>query len=216
MSLPHYVTRSCDCTAPKGMGYPRPTEPCKCGNRFITEKEKERSTGVGAVPAPGQETVRGGVDSSTPRRPSEVVQPGEKKLHLDKPPRRSVEWSKPKRRKKPPRRSEPKRDWTDARAKVEIEGRCRRCGGEPPHLEAAHLVGRKLDEPHPDGTKRLWVNPDRIVPLCPEDHAAFDAHRLDLLGHLSIEEQLRAVADCGGIEQARRRLAPSAYVESFA
>jgi hypothetical protein len=114
------------------------------------------------------------------------------------------------------KRSEPTRDWTDARIKVDLEARCRKCHAEPPHLEAAHLVGRKHDEPHPDGTKRLWVNPGRIVPLCPDCHQLFDSHQLDLLSHLSVEEQLLAVSDCGSLEIARRRLAPSAYVESLA
>lgn len=120
------------------------------------------------------------------------------------------------RPRKPQKRSEPKRDWTLARAKVELEGACRYCHVEYKHLEAAHLIGRKHDEPHPDGTKRIWVNPDRIIPLCAEHHRLFDAHQLDLIGYLSLEEQLRAVSDCGSLEIARRRLAPSAYVESLA
>jgi hypothetical protein len=47
MSFPVYATRECDCTAPRGAGYPRP-ERCKTHrNRFQTEKElappKERA-----------------------------------------------------------------------------------------------------------------------------------------------------------------------------
>lgn len=41
-----YLTRNCDCTAPRGAGYPRPKERCPHGNHFLTEAElkpKERS-----------------------------------------------------------------------------------------------------------------------------------------------------------------------------
>lgn len=113
-------------------------------------------------------------------------------------------------------RKQPKRDWLEARTKVELEGACRKCRVEYAHLEAAHIVGRKHDAPRDADSKTLWVNPDRIVPLCPTCHQRYDAHGLDLLGHLSLEEQIQAVRDCEGIEIARRRIAPSAYREVFA
>lgn len=125
--------------------------------------------------------------------------------------------AKPQRRKSA-KRSEPKRIWDDARAKVDLEGRCRVCGREGA-LEAAHIMGRKHDEPAHSGTRDLYVNPLRIVPLCGTRdlnfgvgcHHFFDAHELDLLPYLAIEEQVKAVEDAGGIEPARKRLAPSAY-----
>lgn len=124
-----------------------------------------------------------------------------------------------KPRRKPAKRSEPKRIWTDARAKVDLEAKCRVCGWTPIHteeLDAAHAMGRKYDRPAHTGTKTLYVNPLDIVPLCPafapeRCHQRFDAHELDLLPHLALEEQTRAVELAGGIEQARKRLAPSAY-----
>jgi hypothetical protein len=51
---------------------------------------------------------------------------------------------------------------------------------------------------------------DAIVPLCREHHTAFDAHRIDLLPHLTYAEQAEAVRVIG-IERARERLAPSEY-----
>lgn len=117
------------------------------------------------------------------------------------------------------KRSEPKRDWTDARAKVELEARCRVCGyepGNPDMLDAAHIMDRKYDQPAHTGTRTLYVNPLDIAPLCPvfapeRCHQRFDAHELDLLPFLAPEEQTRAVELAGGIEAARKRLAPSAY-----
>jgi len=125
--------------------------------------------------------------------------------------------SKPRRRSM--QRKEPKRIWDDARAKVDLEARCRVCGWEPAdtdELDAAHIMGRKYDQPAHTGTKTLYVNPLDIVPLCPvfapeQCHQRFDAHELDLLPFLAPEEQTRAVELAGGIEAARKRLAPSAY-----
>lgn len=116
------------------------------------------------------------------------------------------------------KRSEPKRDWTDARAKVEIEGRCRVCGWEGEGLEAGHIMGRRYDEPAHTGTKTLYVNPLRIAPLCPafapeHCHQSYDEKQLDLLSYLAVEEQAQAVLDAGSIESARRRLCPGAFVE---
>jgi hypothetical protein len=201
MSLPRYVTRSCDCTAPKGIGYPRPAEPCKCGNRFITEKEKERSVGVGAgrlespsassrQPAPGASRVNRtlGADSSTPRRRSKGVSRG-----------------------KSPKRSEPKRDWSLAQAKVEEEGEfCRVCGAI--EVEKAHILGRKYDQPISPDSRTLLVLPDRIVPLCGEwanrCHQRYDAHELDLLPYLTAAEQAQAILDAGSIGLALKRISP--------
>jgi len=119
--------------------------------------------------------------------------------------------------------TQPKRDWTDALAKVQDEGECRICG-RTEGLEAAHIMGRSHDEPKlgKDGwpLKELYVDPDRICPLCAAwsgygqgkwCHEMVDAHELDLLPFLTTSEQVRAVADAGSIETARRRLAPSAY-----
>lgn len=114
------------------------------------------------------------------------------------------------------KRSQPDRDWTDANAKVELEARCRVCGYEGPGIERAHIMGRKYDQPAHTGTKTLYVNPLDILPLCPvfapeRCHERFDHHELDLLPFLAPEEQTRAVEVAGGIEAARKRLAPSAY-----
>jgi len=90
--------------------------------------------------------------------------------------------SKPRRQ--PAKRSEPKRIWDDANAKVELEARCRICGWEGNGLERAHIMGRKYDQPAHTGTRTLYVNPLDIVPLCPafapeECHRRVDAHELD-------------------------------------
>lgn len=52
---------------------------------------------------------------------------------------------------------------------------------------------------------------DLIVPLCERCHGQFDAHRLDILHVLGIDEQLALVRAAGGIEQARIRVVPSQY-----
>jgi len=129
--------------------------------------------------------------------------------------------------RRPKKHSEPKRDWADANAKVEIEGRCRVCGWEGDGLERAHIMGRKYDQPAYTGTRTLYVNPLDILPLCPvfspeKCHHRYDHKELDLLPFLAPEEQTRAVEVAGGIEAARKRVAPlrhreeveeSAYVE---
>lgn len=124
-------------------------------------------------------------------------------------------------------RKQPKRDWTEARAKVEHEEVCRLgrddyCEGK---LEAAHVIGRSCDAFTPlsydeDGnlriiaTSRLEVAPDRVIPLCTRHHRLYDAHEVDCLHVLTLAEQLQAVADSGGLELARKRLAPSQYREA--
>ena len=111
------------------------------------------------------------------------------------------------------KRSQPKRDWTDARAKVDAEGKCRRCGLGA-YLEAAHVTGREHDRPKGNGRTR-YVHPDSVVPLCGPFpmgcHGMQHRHEFDLLPLLTLREQLRAVEDCGGIELARRRLCPSEF-----
>lgn len=89
------------------------------------------------------------------------------------------------------------RSWTDARAKVEDEEFCRVCkmGGG---LQAAHTIGRVHD---PDDGK---VRPDDIVPLCVKCHMDYDAHKLNLLPYLTIEEQAAAVSHVGIIGALRR------------
>lgn len=104
-----------------------------------------------------------------------------------------------------------KRDWTEAREKVDTEGCCRVCGPrvvmskDATRVEAAHVIGRARDT----GGK---VDAMSVVPLCGPAtssstcHGRYDAHRLDLLPYLTPAEQARAVADAGGIESARRRI----------
>lgn len=110
----------------------------------------------------------------------------------------------------------PKRDWKDARAKVEAEGQCRVCGRSC-CLEAAHLTGREHD---PKKGSVRYVRPESIIPLCGSQspewscHVEYDAHRLDLLSHLTLEEELRVVEDTGSLISALRRVAPNFMRES--
>lgn len=113
--------------------------------------------------------------------------------------------------------SQLRRDWSRARQKVELEGRCRNCGSGA-NLEAAHVIGRVHDKKPPlryaDSLGRsstLLVEYDRVIPLCRDCHVAEHRGELDTLPLLRLDEQLQAVADAGGIEQARVRLCPSAY-----
>ena len=89
------------------------------------------------------------------------------------------------------------RTWVDARAKVDDEEFCRVCktGGG---LQAAHTIGRIHD--NDDGK----VRPDDIVPLCPKCHMQYDAHALDLLPYLTMEEQAAAVSHVGIVGALRR------------
>lgn len=88
-----------------------------------------------------------------------------------------------------------KRDWTEARRKVEAEGRCRRCGTRE-QLEAAHIAPRSL------GGGQSAAS---LVPLCSGCHRAYDSHRLDLIGYLHPDEQIEAVRVLG-LARAYRRL----------
>lgn len=104
-----------------------------------------------------------------------------------------------------------RRDWSQAVEKVRREGGCRVCGSED--VQAAHIIGRKCDVEMvgPRGGKYLLVHPDAIVPLCGEwfgvgHHQQYDNRELDLLSHLHLHEQVRAVEDAGGILSALKRI----------
>ena len=107
-----------------------------------------------------------------------------------------------------------KRDW--AAIETDSQTPCRICGiiGR---TERAHVAGRKYDRPKSAGSKTRRVDPESIVPLCGPSgdrhscHHQFDAGEIDLLPHLTLAEQIRAVEDLGGIESARIKLAPSDY-----
>lgn len=107
----------------------------------------------------------------------------------------------------------PRRDWSDAREKVEDEGRCRVCHIER-GLQAAHVTRRSFDQPRP-GRKTLWVNPDSIIPLCPPCHTAYDHHEISILAHLTHAEQVKALEDMGTIEAVRKRTDPLDYVRTI-
>ena len=95
-----------------------------------------------------------------------------------------------------------RRNWKEAREKVDLEGKCRSCGLVGSRLEAAHLWPR---------SRGGLQEPDGIVPLCPDCHRLFDSHRLDLLSVLNLIEQVELVRQAGGIETARIRVLPSEY-----
>lgn len=107
----------------------------------------------------------------------------------------------------------PKRDWKDAVAKVESEGRCRVCHIER-GLQCAHVTRRSFDSPKP-GRKTLWVNPDSIVPLCQVCHSEYDRHELSILAHLTHAEQVKALEDMNTIEAVRRRTDPLDYTRTM-
>lgn len=121
------------------------------------------------------------------------------------------------------RRPPVQRQWKEARAKVDAEGRCRNCkrsSGEV-RLEAAHTLGRDFDEALPCGAcggtgegarvgtrcaackghgRYFYVDPAMVVPLCGPAtstgtcHGLHHARKLDLLPILTGREQLAAVA----------------------
>lgn len=83
-----------------------------------------------------------------------------------------------------------------ARRKVDAEGVCRVCGALNP--EAAHIWPRSLGAGGFD-----W--PDLICPLCRSCHVDYDCGQLDLLPHLTLNEQV-AVVRIAGIARAYNRL----------
>lgn len=89
-----------------------------------------------------------------------------------------------------------KRDWSLARAKVELEGRCRVC--HRPFPDAAHVIPRSQVHPRHD-------DDNNIVPLCREHHDKYDRGELDLLPYLTKPEQANAVL-LVGIDRALWRL----------
>lgn len=117
----------------------------------------------------------------------------------------------------PLERKQPRREWNDAIAKVEAEGCCRVCGATD-YLDAAHIIGREHDAliVGPRGGESLYVHPDSIVPLCGsfarnDCHGMYDGRELDLLAHLTLHEQVRAVEDAGGIISALKRVSGGEY-----
>lgn len=124
----------------------------------------------------------------------------------------------PRKDRKRTRNGGPRRDWSAARLKVQLEGVCRlgrdhQCQGE---IDAAHVTGREHDPASPDPDFDLEVRPDSVLPLCRRHHKLYDTHNVDVLQVLTIDEQVRAVLDLDGIELARRRTAPTAYLPSGA
>ena len=94
-----------------------------------------------------------------------------------------------------------RRDWTDPRAKVDAEGKCRVCARAGIKLDAAHLIPRSRV------SAGAGEHVDNIVPLCAERcHPAFDRHELDLLPFLTLGEQGKAVELSNGLLDALRRL----------
>ena len=95
-----------------------------------------------------------------------------------------------------------KRDWKPARAKVEREGRCRRCRNTR-NVEAAHIIPRsRVGPPHGD-------DPRNIVPLCGPFpggcHGKQERGEFELLPLLTRDEQAYAV-ELVGLGEAWRRL----------
>ncbi len=112
-----------------------------------------------------------------------------------------------------------RRDWSDARQKIEDSGpSCRLCSIAGVKIDAAHVMGRRYDRPRVEGssTKVRYVHPDSVIPLCADQivegkvrrgcHSKYDAGEVSILAVLTLEEQIRAVEEAGGIELARRTI----------
>ena len=89
---------------------------------------------------------------------------------------------------------------------------CINCGRSG--VELAHVTGRIHDRPRTEGAKTVYVEPESGVPLCPDDHRAYDAHELDIVSALETPEMVRAVEDTGSLISALRRVAPNFMRES--
>lgn len=97
-----------------------------------------------------------------------------------------------------PKRKNPQRSWRDARAKVDAEGRCRRCHSSF-GLEAAHIIPRSRVSVGKGGE-----DPRNIIPLCRWCHLAYDDLGVDFSGYLTMEEWEWAVGLVGEAEARRR------------
>lgn len=98
------------------------------------------------------------------------------------------------------------------RQKVEGEGECRLCSwATVDQLDAAHLIPRSVK------SGQGFDDPDSCIPLCsaakggPGCHEDYDAHRVGVLGFLTLTEEVYAVLAAGGLEAARRILCPGDY-----
>lgn len=91
-----------------------------------------------------------------------------------------------------------KRDWSEARAKVDAEegGRCRYCRVAGP-LEAAHVISRSVK-----GHQNQGAN--NVIGLCGACHrqSHHDRASMKLLAYLTTEEQAAAVLAAGSIYRA--------------
>ncbi len=94
-----------------------------------------------------------------------------------------------------------KRDTPALKARLVAEPRCRVCRSSE-SVQVHHVVARRTTQDD---------SPLNTIPLCFRCHTDFHDHRLDLLSHLSKEEQANAVILTGSIEMARMLLCPSAY-----
>ena len=89
-----------------------------------------------------------------------------------------------------------RRDWTEARAKVDAASGCRVCGAIS-NLEAAHIIPRSIA---PNGGEGA----NSIVELCQRDHFRYDNYQLDLAPYLTAEEMAQAVIATGSLASATR------------
>jgi hypothetical protein len=195
-----YATSSCNCPdITTGYGGKKP-DFCDCGNRYLSPsqlRDSEKRRG-------GDASGGNGLERGRENRPHVAgADSGKSGVGPTKP-----------RRKAGLKRSQPKRDWSLAETKKEEEGCCRFCKRTDRPLESAHILGREHDEPKlgADGwpLTELLVHPDRVVPACgpfPEGcHGAMHRHEVDVLQHLTLSEQLKAVEDAGSIEAVHIRL----------
>ena len=76
-------------------------------------------------------------------------------------------------------------------------------------VELAHVTGRIHDRPRTAGSKTVYVEPESVVPLCPDHHRSYDAREIDIVQYLETPEQVRAVEDTGSLLSALARVAPN-------
>ena len=90
-----------------------------------------------------------------------------------------------------------RRDWTAARDKCEAENnRCRVC--KKVGVDAAHVIPRSRN-----GTEAN-MSADAIIPLCRFCHNKQHLEKLDILPYLTLDEQVMAVRNAGGLVTAYR------------
>lgn len=101
-------------------------------------------------------------------------------------------------------------DWGAADFKVEREDSCRVCtiSGRMVPLFPVHTISaEKQNELLNDSSPAPWVHPDAVIPMCELCKEKWHGGEVNLVGRLTLEEEMNAIWAAGGMLQAAHDLA---------